>query len=41
MLGIEAGEKNKIKLLWLCFGQVKRKKMVAGVTEKERERLKM
>lgn len=30
MLCIEAREKNKIKLLWLCFDQVKRKKAVAG-----------
>lgn len=38
MLCIEAGEQNKIKLLWPCFGRVKRKKTVAGVTERERDR---
>lgn len=28
---------NKIKLLWLCFGQVKKKKTLAEVTEREGE----
>lgn len=30
MLSIGAREKNKMKLLWLCFGQVERKKTVVG-----------
>lgn len=30
MLSIGAREKNKIKLLWPCFGQVGRKKTVVG-----------
>lgn len=37
MLCIGAREKNKIKLLWLYFGQVQRKKTVVGVTEEETE----
>lgn len=30
MLSIGAREKNKMKLLWSCFGQVERKKTVVG-----------
>ena len=30
MLPIGAREKNKIKLLWLCFGQVEKEKTVVG-----------
>lgn len=39
MLCIEAGEQNKIKLLRRCFGRGKRKKTVAGVTERETENM--
>ena len=37
MLCIGARDKNKIKLLWSCFGQTERKKTVVGVTEEETE----
>lgn len=37
MLCIGAREKNKIKLLWPCFGQLERKKTLVGVTEEETE----
>lgn len=39
MLCIGAREKNKIKLLWLCFGRVQREKTVVGVTGEKIENM--